>query len=135
MAHSCNLKGEWGAGIALALKERFYNSYLEQKELCSEPSISFGLCLGDYHLTKEDGFNIISLFTSVGYGKNKSSKGIILRSTRESLISLFRETEIDHLYIPKINSGYFGVPWESTEKVLLEVLELSPGKKITVRTF
>jgi O-acetyl-ADP-ribose deacetylase (regulator of RNase III) len=128
IGHSCNALGDWGAGIAKELKTHFPGVWGDQLDFCRRWPV-----LGDYRLFSENGIQVISLFTSKGYGRNKSPEKDILENTRKALTGLFNETDIDHIYLPKINSGYFGVKWELTEQVLLDVLQRNPGKKITIR--
>lgn len=126
LGQSCNALGDWGAGIALQFKEKFPHSFLEQRKICS------GQVLGQSFCTEEKGYKVVSLFTSRGYGKNKSSNEEILKNTRKSLIDFFSKDNRNHLYIPKINSGLFNVPWEMTEIVILSVILLNPKVKLIV---
>ena len=128
VGHSCNIQGDWGAGVALHLKKTYPDAYLDQVAYCKKGNV-----LGSYLYYSKSEVGVVSLFTSRGFGRNKSPAKEILELTKISLIKLFEETNIDHIYLPKINSGYFGVKWELTEMVLLEVLELMPRKRITIR--
>ena len=128
IGHSCNSQGDWGAGVALHLKKLYPDAHLDQFNFCRNNDI-----LGSYHIFSSSGVRVVSLFTSKGYGRNKSPSNEILEFTKTSIIKFFQETGVDHIYLPKINSGYFGVKWELTERILLEVLELFPGKRITIR--
>lgn len=130
LAQSCNTQGDWGAGIALEFKRRFPNSFKEQYNFCK--SRNGHEILGNSMVHDEDGYRIASLFTSTGYGRHKSPEDVILCNTLRSIQSLTRDTLIKDIWIPKINSGLFGVSWKKTEIVLKGLLIMRPEVKITV---
>ncbi|AOA63019.1 ADP-ribose 1''-phosphate phosphatase [Komagataella phaffii CBS 7435] len=146
LAHSCNCFGSWGGGIAFALKQKFPSSYTLYSDYCSRfqdnPQELLGKCLllpisktdPGYTSVVGDKFLIACLFTGASGGKAEILKytdvslshlGKIIQS-KKSEISIPRVDEILQsintddvpIYLPKINSGIFGVPWPNTEKIL-----------------
>ncbi|KIM43267.1 hypothetical protein M413DRAFT_444082 [Hebeloma cylindrosporum] len=104
LVHACNTKGSWGAGIALAFKEKYPSHCL--------------LIPGDTH-------DIACLFTSIAYGRRKDSPSEILSATRTSVQDLIRQNVGQKpLHACRFNSGKFAVPWVDTEAILKE-LEVS----------
>ncbi|KAG6845607.1 hypothetical protein H0H87_006660 [Tephrocybe sp. NHM501043] len=93
--------GKSCSGIALTLREKYPSQYQLYKSFCekSSPKDLIGTCLlipGEKHY-------IACLFTSRDYGKRKDKPSEILAATS------------------RFNSGKFGVLWEDTEKVLLDL--------------
>lgn len=133
LVHACNCKGSWGAGIALQFKQRFPVAYKDYQELCHKHGIRL-LGMGVYHKRMDSTEQPIGyLFTSNGYGQAKDPVDKILRNTKRSIGCLLSMLPKDsHVCSPKINAGLFAVPWEDTEKVLLECLKLRPDITWTV---
>lgn len=130
IVHAVNCQGVWGSGIAKDFKERYPDAYLIYNRECEYPD-----CLGyaDYTSAIINGQHRIGwLFTSYAYGKMVDSKNDILEQTKSAVgylletISTDEDYDIKTVYSNKFNSGLFNVPWEETEKVLLECLETYP---------
>jgi ADP-ribose 1''-phosphate phosphatase len=162
--HSVNCLGEWGSGVALALKNALPGAYKVYKDYCKDtpPEILLGINWliapqeGDYDLTPAaDGSPtkpriwVYCLFVSEGYGRRtktkagKSRPANIIRHTRQALkgvaSTLFhgrkgekvdwgeglgREDgpDCDVVWTCKFNSGSFGIKWETTLKLMEEIL-------------
>lgn len=114
LAHSCNCLGSWGGGIALQFKKRYPHAFKEYESHCLThlPKDLLGTCL----ILQEKDCRIACLFTSIDGG------GDIVKWTSCSIKNLQNQVETQSLnstiYMPKINSGIFGVPWDETEAVL-----------------
>lgn len=111
LAHACNCQATWGSGIALQFKEKFPDAFEEYKDLCSRfaPEVIEGMsyvCVN----------NVVVLLTSINYGSKVSEPKVILNNTKNALDSL--DKKVTEIWMPKINSGLFKVPWEDTEKIL-----------------
>lgn len=130
LAHSCNCKGVWGSGIAAVFKDLFPESYKDYVDLCSKHGDQLlGMGIQYWKMTPNgrQSPGIAYLFTSNDYGKNKDPEKTILKNTRTSISCLLQllpdGTEI---HSPKINSGLFEVPWNKTEEIINNSLELYP---------
>ncbi len=122
LAHACNCMGEWGAGIALEFKKRYFSAYLEYKRICSKDDMR-GKC---YIIQADKSLNvyIACLFTSYNYGRRKDDPDTILENTRSAVTEMFSFCKNDNLTnleirMPKINSNFFNVPWEDTRNAIL----------------
>ena len=122
LVHAVSTKSVWGSGIAKEFKALFPESYTFYLEMCAEEGAKLlGLVI---YCPEENGYNVSNLVTSLDYGCNKDPKEMILANTRTALHYLLEETHnVQPIHSCKFNSGLFGVPWEETEKVLLEVME------------
>ena len=131
--HACNCKGSWGAGIASQFKQRFPLAYKDYQQLCHKHDSRL-LGMGVYHKRVDSSEPPVGyLFTSLNYGKTKDSKDKILKNTKRSIACLLSVLpENTQIYSPKINAGLFAVPWEETEKVILECLKVRPDVTWTV---
>lgn len=135
LIHSCNCDGSWGGGIAYQLSIRYPRTKREYIAICEKDgSDLLGRCalIPSY---SEDSLIIACLFTSSYGGSSHGSKESILKYTKAALDDMYHQLHQpgagikyksivplpDYtLEMPKINSGIFGVPWELTEKELLE---------------
>jgi ADP-ribose 1''-phosphate phosphatase len=127
LLHSCNARGIWGSGIAKQIKEKYPQSFKEYNTTCLRYLKEGDTPVGEYFITSE---NIICLFTSYDYGKKVDSPKQILLATESALSSLVLSKKDIEIHSPKINSGLFGVPWEQTEQIIIDVLALFPNKGI-----
>ena len=118
LAHACNCKGSWGAGIALEFQKRFPKAHKKYVKTCKE---SNGEMAGGATLTTlENGYHIACLFTSNGFGDQLDSKELILDNTAKSVRLLLELSSHKKLpiYSNKFNSGLFKVPWAQTSAIL-----------------
>jgi len=91
LVHACNTVGTWGAGIALAFREKYPGHFRRYKAYCNNhnPDDLIGTCLlipGEQH-------DIACLFTSRGYGRRKDQPDEILAATRTALQDLVNKNE------------------------------------------
>ncbi|TFK20614.1 hypothetical protein FA15DRAFT_646846 [Coprinopsis marcescibilis] len=116
LVQACNTKGAWGAGIALAFRERFPEEFQTYKAYCNEHGDSLvGTCL----LIPGSRRSIACLFTSKAYGRNKDKPPQILAQTKSALEDLIRKNKNgNELHACRFNSGKFGVSWVNTADVV-----------------
>jgi ADP-ribose 1''-phosphate phosphatase len=132
LVHSCNAQGVWGSGIAKEFKIRFPESYEMYHLGClDEDATGLGILLPE-----ENGYRVGCLITSKNYANKKDSIDVILNNT-EAALQMFFTTQLlgskDEIHSCKFNSGLFGVPWEKTEKILLDIMkEIGYTKEWTV---
>jgi ADP-ribose 1''-phosphate phosphatase len=133
IVHACNCSGKWGAGIALQFRERYPKAFQQYEAHCKEHSASdlIGTSLLIPPCEKAGPEHYIGcLFTSKGFGKRKDSVDDILEATKTSMIylleSLIQDGDVKGIYMCKINSGRFAVPWPRSREVL-EALEFDLG--------
>jgi ADP-ribose 1''-phosphate phosphatase len=133
LIHACNTQGKWGAGIAVPFKNTYPNAFKTYRAHClsSAGPVQPGTCLliEPCEASTAPKHWIAYLFTSAKYGRQKSTPDEILKSTGpavEDLLEKLKKAEdraetVGSLRMCKINSGKFGVEWESTKTVLGEV--------------
>jgi ADP-ribose 1''-phosphate phosphatase len=139
LVHACNCVGSWNAGIALAFQKKYPAHYAIYQAHCKSrtPNSLLSTCLlippqpgsGPNHW-------IGCLFTSRKYGRGKDSKDDILDSTDSALQDMLEQLEDlkkkpKGVWMCKINSGSFKVPWSQTKK-LIEALTFKGGLQIDV---
>ncbi len=138
LVHACNAQGIWGSGIAKQFHERFPESYEQYKAICSLDGFQWGQA---FVLNIENEYRVGCLVTSGNYGQLRDPKELILKNTRLALLDILGATnklncfivEGQEIHSCKFNSGLFGVPWEETEKVLLDVMnEIGYNREWTV---
>lgn len=128
LAHATNPYGVFGAGIAKIFRERYPKSYLCYVDACQKQDMTGGLFVAP----AEHGHLMACLFTSKGYGNGKSAERDILAFTRTSVDFLLKYASKYNLEIHsnKFNSGLFSVPWEKTEAILKELLDMEQYKGV-----
>jgi ADP-ribose 1''-phosphate phosphatase len=139
LIHACNCIGSWNAGIALAFQKTYPAAYAIYQSHCSSrtPNSLLSTCLliqpqpGD-----RPNHWIGCLFTSRKFGRGKDSKDEILDSTDSALQDMLEQLEDGKkkprgVWMCKINSGSFKVPWVQTKK-LIEALSFKGGLHIEV---
>jgi ADP-ribose 1''-phosphate phosphatase len=139
LIHACNCVGSWNAGIALAFQKTYPAAYAIYQSHCSSrtPNSLLSTCLliqpqpGD-----KPNHWIGCLFTSRKFGRGKDSKDEILDSTDSALQDMLEQLEDGKkkpkgVWMCKINSGSFKVPWVQTKK-LIEALSFKGGLHIDV---
>jgi ADP-ribose 1''-phosphate phosphatase len=123
LAHACNCRGSWGAGIALEFQKRFPKAHKTYQSACKEVN---GQMAGGAILTDlENDHFVACLFTSNGYGKSVDPKDKILENTGHS-VRLLLELSLNKgfpIYSNKFNSGLFRVPWEETEAIIKPLID------------
>lgn len=135
LLHAVNAKGVWGSGIAKQFHERFPESFNYYNMWCSLSSNARGWVGRFGSAPEENGYTIGWFCTSSDYGDKKDSKDLVLDYTRKALENMFYDEKNWGLVLPpihscKFNAGLFGVPWEETEKVLLDVFNKEGYNKI-----
>lgn len=116
LAHACNAKGKWGAGIAADLSNKYPMSFYEYKAYCK---LMGDLGVGTTYISTE---KIICLIASNGYGKDKDPPFRILNQMAEAMDAMFERILHKHdildIHSPRMGSGHFGVRWEETAKLI-----------------
>jgi ADP-ribose 1''-phosphate phosphatase len=126
LVHACNTQGVWSAGIAASFS-RLYPSYFKAyAQYCHAHGSSL---LGTALILEGQWHKVGCLFTSTGYGSKALYQDAILDATFKSLVDLFDQvSDTEVVNMPRINSGLFRVPWEST----LEVLKSFEDREIRI---
>ncbi|KAJ7646923.1 hypothetical protein FB45DRAFT_1019206 [Roridomyces roridus] len=120
LVHACNTRGSWGSGIAVPFKERYPDAFVTYNDTCKEHGEALlGTCL----LIRGETHDVACLFTSKDYGRRVDPADEILKATRTAVAGLLKQNEQEgkELHACRFNSERFGVPWEETEKVLVEL--------------
>lgn len=144
LAHACNCRGAWGAGVARVFRTRFPSAYRQYAQHCADHADDPAKLLGTTLLIPttpgSSGYTlyVACFFTSDFAGAKKLGPQDIVRYTDLATSDLVRQVNElrakgvnleDNgrgvvVNMPKINAGLFNVPWEDTEKVLLNYGDL-----------
>ncbi|KAI4727542.1 hypothetical protein E4T49_04658 [Aureobasidium sp. EXF-10728] len=138
LVHACNCLGSWGAGIAAAFKKTYPDHFTEYTKHCkaNTPNSLLSTCYLIPPQPSGPKHWIGCLFTSRKYGRGKDSKDDIMDSTDAALQSMLEQLEDLEkqpagIWMCKINSGSFRVPWSQT-KAMIEKLTFKGGLHIQV---
>lgn len=139
LAHACNCRGSWGAGVARQFKSEYPIAFKNYNNHCTEFADNPSKLLGTTYLapTTTSGLDkvyVACLFTSDLTGRKKLPPQEIVKYTESAMLDLFKQlkalerNEDKHFEIsqegkyvvnmPKINAGLFAVPWEDTSEIL-----------------
>ncbi|KAH9810488.1 ADP-ribose 1''-phosphate phosphatase [Teratosphaeria destructans] len=139
LIHACNTLGAWSAGIASAFKSHYPVAYRTYAAHCKAhtPDQLRGTALLIPPAGGKERHWIGCLFTSRKYGRGKDGREQILEATGEGMRDLVVQVgemegeaeEVGEVWMCRVNSGKFGVPWEATRRVL-EGVEVAVGSKV-----
>lgn len=139
LTHAANCKGVMGSGIAKEFKKKFPEAvamyefdFRKTGQLTGMPPSA-----GQAKIYKTNNPDIFMgcLFTSWNYGRNVDHPDSIITYTQHALpkfLRLVQDMPDYKIYSNKFNSGFFGVPWEKTEKLIIEELKKYPDIVWTV---
>ncbi|TKA32597.1 hypothetical protein B0A54_15586 [Friedmanniomyces endolithicus] len=140
LIHACNCTGSWSAGIAQAFKLHYPSAYQTYSNHCkaTDPENLIGTAqLIPPQADSTSKHFVGCLFTSRHYGRRKDSPASILEATgpaMRDLLRLVREfnagvgdgERVGEVWMCRVNSGLFRVPWAKTRGVL-EGIEVGVG--------
>ncbi|GAB7343265.1 hypothetical protein MBLNU457_1321t1 [Dothideomycetes sp. NU457] len=141
LVHACNSKGHWGKGIALAFRQNYPNAFSQNEACCKSrptdeiPGAALLIPPAD-NLPKDKRHFVGCLFTSLSMGRAKDQPATILANTGPAMSDLLRqvaewnaddhEAKVERIWMCRINSGLFNVPWDDTKRVL-ETVQVPEG--------
>lgn len=120
LAHACNCRGAWGAGVAAIFRKKFPHAFQAYKRHCSD-NLPLEILGTAFLADTGDGRWVACLFTSDHAGAGKLAPTEILVHTATAMADLERQMTAygqQSVSMPKINAGLFAVPWENTEEVI-----------------
>jgi O-acetyl-ADP-ribose deacetylase (regulator of RNase III) len=123
MGHQVNCLGIMGAGVALALRERYSNLYPSYKQFCDNHSPHD--LLGKCHLVKTGSKFTANLFGQLNYGRRKV-RYTDYNALKESMIALKEKAMIRKLSIAlpfNIGCGLANGDWNVVELIIEEVFD------------
>lgn len=133
LVHSCNAMGVWGGGpnaVATQMKKRFPLAFEHYELHCRMFSKTY--LPGTIRISDENGYAIVSMIVSTGFGKNTDTPQVILKNTVEAVCRVLDYFPDNfQIHSPKINAGLFGVPWDDTQRVIETCLKEYDNKNIT----
>lgn len=133
IAHGCNTKGKFGAGVALAIRNRWpaaYEAYERNTRLGDE-------LLGSCHAVRVDAeLWIANCYTQKEYGSDGKRYASVdaLRRSLEFVFSHAVATDLP-VHAPKIGSGLGGLDWETEVFPIFEELNtIYDGVNVTIHS-
>jgi ADP-ribose 1''-phosphate phosphatase len=130
LIHACNCAGSWGGGIATMFKDKYPQAFKLYNKHCkqNQPADLVGTALliapcetsGSPHW-------IGCVFTSKKFGQAKDKPNQILKATESAMRHLLQQIasegseKIGGIYMCRINSGKFGVPWKNSKAILEKI--------------
>lgn len=144
IAHVCNDKGYWGAGVAVAIGERWpeaedkffrWKSYTNNPAALAEfalPSFSLGnIC---YALVDtENDVHVCNMIAQRGVRGKGNPVPLDMDALQQCLLKLAQDAKFDgkDVIMPKIGSGLAGGDWEEIS-VMVDNIFNSYGVSVTV---
>jgi O-acetyl-ADP-ribose deacetylase (regulator of RNase III) len=115
-----NCLGVKGAGLALQFRERYSQSYLEYRGVCSKGLLK----PGDILLSQDQGVSIVH-FATKGDWRNPSQLEWV-ESGLVNLVNLIHSEEITSIAIPKLGCGLGGLEWSDVRPLILNAVSKCP---------
>lgn len=130
IVHCCNAQGAMGAGVALALRQKWKQVYAHYAD-----AIKAGLLkLGDAQLVQvEHDTYVANLVGQNLYPSGPDGIPLVYEALEKSLrmLSESKAAEGATIHMPRIGAGLAGGSWERIEKIIIETL-VDKGFDITV---
>ena len=123
IAHGVNCLGVMGGGIALQIKERWPNTFLQYKQYCKLNNWSDTM-LGEILITGEEDLIIYNMFTQFDVSRNKDRN-----ASYDAIADAFSKLEAlekPSLAIPLIGAGLGGGNWHIIAKIINESAPNTP---------
>jgi O-acetyl-ADP-ribose deacetylase (regulator of RNase III) len=118
-AHGCNCQGAMGAGIAREFRNRYPEMYAEYRQLCKNRPRQFNP--GELFLWKpEDEPWIFNLATQEDFRRHRATY-VAIEKSMETMKQQADLENIRSIAIPRIGSGYGGLPWEKVKPIIEDV--------------
>ena len=124
ICHGCNCKKNFGAGIALTIKQKYPLAY--QTDL-NTPSV-----MGKVSVCKDYSVDIVNAYTQFypGRGFGEDSDFNRYRAISECMKIINKLYPNKHIGLPLIGCGLAGLKWSKVKKIIKQ--ELIDLKKITI---
>lgn len=120
IAHQTNCQGVMGAGVALAIRERYPEIMPAYQEACSAKNM-LGKC---QFIRTNDGHFIANLFGQDGIGCGRQTDYKCLRSALSLLVEKMKTQGLTSVSMPyNLGCGLAGGDWEVVREMLREVFE------------
>lgn len=132
-AHGCNCIGSMGAGIAVGLRERYPEMYLQYRQRCKAIPREFNL--GDVWLWKvEDAPSVFNLGTQEGVWRQRASYEAV--ETALVQMRVLADSEgIQCIAIPRIGVGYGGLSWKKVREIVERIYANWSGRLIVYEKY
>ena len=119
--HGCNTLGYMGAGVALAIRNKWPNVYKQYKMLCEH----YQPVLGEVQtlmITSE--LYVANIFTQQTIGRTGIHANLnAIEVGLNKIIGVALELNISEIHSPKIGCNLGGLKWMDVEKIYLKVFE------------
>lgn len=118
--HGCNTRGAMGAGVALAIRERWPEVYKAYRYACDINEVA----LGGFLPTETDcGKIVLNAITQANYGKGLQVSYPAIESALTQCQEWMEVQNYSEASMPKIGAGYGGGSWEQIEKIVENVFK------------
>jgi O-acetyl-ADP-ribose deacetylase (regulator of RNase III) len=117
IAHGCNCKKNWGAGIALQMKKSYYEAF--KVDLNSNP------VMGEYSICDYYDTIILNIYSQRYPGKAKfknDSKTDRLKAIENAMIDINEKFKGHHIGLPLIGAGLAGLKWQKVKSIIKNTL-------------
>ena len=118
IAHGCNCKKNWGAGIALQMRGKYPKAY--ESDFNSSPN------LGDYSICEEyDNVIVLNIYSQLYPGKPKASydsEFMRYQAIENAMIKINENYKGSHIGLPLIGAGLAGLKWQKIKKIIKNCL-------------
>jgi O-acetyl-ADP-ribose deacetylase (regulator of RNase III) len=127
IAHGVNCQGKFGAGVALAIRNKWpavYNSYILNSRPIMRSAENIAQLLGSCHMIRvSPTLWVANCYTQLNYG-NDGKRYASPEAIRRSLEFVFSQAAIggSMVHLPRIGAGLGGLDWESEVLPIFEEL-------------
>ena len=117
IAHGCNCYGVMGAGVALAVREKYPKAFHDYVKVCNRYYDNPQDLLGEVNLVRvSDDILIANCFTQLDFGGRKRH---VDYSAVARCFEKLASADLEELHIPKIGAGLAGGDWKVLENLII----------------
>ncbi|TFG99053.1 hypothetical protein E4H12_04125 [Candidatus Thorarchaeota archaeon] len=128
VAHGCNCQGVMGAGVALAIRNKWPKAYDAYAHLCKTyENTSDMLGVAHFVTVEKDRHGaaviVANLFTQLNFGSDGKAYANLdaITSTLDEVVRLAMKAELP-VYLPRIGCGLGGLDWGTQVGPIVEAL-------------
>lgn len=131
IVHGCNAQGVMGSGVALAVKKKYPEAYIDYRKHYETPT---GLILGKaYPFPVSDELTLWNAITQQEFGTHKRQVNYdavvtCFEQIQEVINKDWHSDILNHIHIPKIGAGLGGGNWD----IIHEIIEQTVSVPVTL---
>jgi O-acetyl-ADP-ribose deacetylase (regulator of RNase III) len=133
IVHGCNAQGVMGSGVALAIKQMYYQCFLEYRRVYEEETLPLGSIVWfnpEFCIDFSKNLFIANAITQEYFGTDR--RHVNYAAIAKVFMEVFRQAKTTDLevHFPKIGAGLGGGDWDIIEAIINDCDPQNQVKKV-----